>query len=238
MESQREGTGPNEIPDEPKKSAGDLVHSAVRAAASAIPVIGGPAAELFNAIVAPPLERRREAWLERVADGVRELQDRVEGLTPESLSANEVFVTSLLHATQIAGRTHEDEKLEALRNAVVSSALPGAPDEALQQMFLNYVDDFTPWHLHILNFFDDPGEWMRRKGVPLPGWQAGAPASVLEHCMPELAGRRGFYDTILASLEQRGLLGSGGIHTMTSGPGLFSSRTTTIGKEFLHFVSR
>jgi hypothetical protein len=76
--------------------------------------------------------------------------EKVSELTPERLSRNEAFVSTALRATEIAVRTHEHEKLEALRNAVMSSALPDAPDDTLQQIFLNHVDSLTPWHLRIL----------------------------------------------------------------------------------------
>lgn len=38
----------------PKSGAGDAAHAVVRAALSAIPTAGGPAAELFTALVPPP----------------------------------------------------------------------------------------------------------------------------------------------------------------------------------------
>lgn len=120
----------------------------------------------------------------------------------------------------------------------MSSALPGAPDETIQQIFLTYIDDFTPWHLRLLAFFDDPAEWGRKVGVRFPSWQMGSPALVLEHSMREMAGQRGFYDIILSTLEQRGLLMSGGFHTTMTAVGMFSSRTTGLGKEFLQFISR
>jgi hypothetical protein len=228
----------SDIPEEPKKSAADVAYTVAKAAVSAVPVAGGPAAEVLGLIFGPPLEKRREKWLEQLADAVKEVQEKVAELTPEKLSQNEAFITTALHATEIAVRTHQQEKLGALRNAVVSAALPGAPDETMQQIFLNHVDNLTPWHLRILAFFDNPQDWARRHKITYPTWTMGSPGLVLEQSMPELAGRRGLYDQIASDLEQRGLMPGGGLHTMMTAHGMFSPRTTPLGKQFLQFISR
>jgi hypothetical protein len=72
----------------------------------------------------------------------------------ESLAANPTFVTTVLQATQIALRTHQEEKLEALRNAVANSGGNQLQDDT-RAVFLNLVDTFTPTHLRILKYFKD-----------------------------------------------------------------------------------
>jgi hypothetical protein len=228
----------SDVPEEPKKSAADVAYAVAKAAVSAVPVAGGPAAELLGLIFGPPLERRREKWLEQLAGAVEEIQQKMSELTPEKLSQDEVFVSTALQATEIAIRTHQQEKLEALRNAVVNAALPGAPDETMQQIFLNHVDNLTPWHLRILAFFDDPIDWGQTHHITYPNWTMGAASLVLEQSMPELAGQRGFYDQIVNDLQQRGLLANVEIHTMMTANGMFSSRTTPLGKQFLDFISK
>ncbi len=47
----------------PKETKGDLAQVLAQAGISVIPVLGGPAAELFGYIVKPPLEKRRDVWL-------------------------------------------------------------------------------------------------------------------------------------------------------------------------------
>jgi len=41
----------------PKQSKGDVVHTLAKAGLSAIPVMGGPAAELFQCVIQPPLAK-------------------------------------------------------------------------------------------------------------------------------------------------------------------------------------
>lgn len=227
-----------DIPDEPKKSPGDFVYAIAKAATSTVPVVGGPAAELLGQIFSPPLEKRRERWMRELADAVKELQDRVIELTPEKLSANEAFITTAMHASQIATRTHQQEKLDALRNAVVNAAMPDAPDETMQQIFLNHVDNLTPWHLRILAFYSGPLEWGRKHDVTYPSWTVGAPEIVLQHAFPELANRADFYNLIANDLQQRGLMSGGSLQTAMTAPGMFSPRITPLGGQFLKFISR
>lgn len=227
-----------QIPEEPKQSGSDAVYALVRAAASAVPLVGGPAVELFGAIVAPPMERRRQRWFQQIADAIAELQATVANLTPEKLSQNDIFVTSLLHSTQIASRTHEEEKLEALRNALVNCGIPEAIESALQQIFLNHIDQLTTWHIRILRFFDDPPGRSRDRMRDVIPVQMMSPAQALERGLPELAGRQDFYRQILEDLQQRSLLIRFEVTGMSTGDGALSPRTTTVGKQFLTFISR
>lgn len=145
----------SDVPEEPKKSAADVAYAVTKSVVSAVPVVGGPAAELVGLVFGPPLEKRREKWLEQLADAIKEIQSRVDELTPEKLSKHEAFITTALHATEIATRTHLKEKLEALHNAVVNSATDLHLEDDVRSMFLSLIDAFTPTHLRILKYFQD-----------------------------------------------------------------------------------
>lgn len=138
----------------PSKSAGDAARSIAKAGLSAIPVIGGPAVELFQNVVQPPLEKRRAIWMARVGEKLQELERN--GLDLESLQENEQFISAAMYASQLALRTHQEEKLTALRNAVTNIAIGQAPEEALQHLFLDFVDSLTEIHLRILKLFQAP----------------------------------------------------------------------------------
>ena len=100
------------------------------------------------------------------------------------------------------------------------------------------MDNLTPAHLQILAFFDDPHGWGVKHNISYPTWTMGSPGTVLEYSIPELAGRRGFYDQIVNDLEQRGLMPSGGLHTTMTSHGMFGPRVTPLGRQFLQFISR
>ena len=211
----------------PKQSAGDAAHAVAKAGISTIPFVGGPAAELFQWVVQPPLERRREHWMAAVGEKLKELESR--GLDLEALSCNEQFVSAVMQASQIALRTHQSEKLEALRNAVLNVATGQAPDDTLQHIFLNLVDALTEQHLRVLKVFQSP--------TPPPGMSMGGLGHVLEHNIPELRRRQDLYIQLWVDLYARGLVNTERLNVTMSGNGLAAKRTTDLGDAFLHFVA-
>jgi hypothetical protein len=137
----------------PKKKDGeDIYHLILKASASAIPVIGGPVSEIFNAVIAPSLERRREEWFELVGKDLAKIKKRVERLEKEGRA--EKFVTVFIKSTQIALRTHQKEKLEALRASIYNVANEIDIEEDLTLMFLVLIEDLTPSHIPILKYFN------------------------------------------------------------------------------------
>jgi hypothetical protein len=210
----------------PEQSKGDVAHAIVKAGLSAIPIVGGPAVELFQYVVQPPLERRRGEWMAQVGEKLQELEDT--GFNIVELQGNEQFLSAVMHASQIALRTHQVEKLNALRNAIVNVAKGEGPEEALQNVFLNLVDSFTGLHLRILKIFQNPS-------AP-SGMSMGGLSRVLENSMPELRGRRELYDQLWKDLYTRGLVNTDSLHTTMSAQGLSQKRTTGLGDSFLEFI--
>jgi hypothetical protein len=226
-----------EILKMPKQRSGDILQAAAKAGLSAIPVVGGPLAELLGLVIAPRLNKRRDEWLETLAERLVELEEKVKEFKMPNLSTNEMFITTFTYALTIAVRNHQEEKIEALRNAVLNTALlTSTEEEDLHLMFLNFVDVFTPWHIRILVFFNDPKEYCQRNNVNVSSLAMGPPSSVLEQAFPSL--RRDFYDQITKDLYHRGLaFDVNSLHVMTSEGGLFAPRITTMGKKFLKFIS-
>lgn len=222
----------------PERTTGDTVHAVVKSITSAVPTAGGPLSVVLETLFAPPIERRKEKWLKQLAEVVSQLEQQVADLTLEKLSQNENFVTVSLQATQIALRNHHEEKLSALRGAVFHAGLPHGPDEHLQLMFLQFIDELTPTHLAILALFNGPVRWMEQHQIPYPGWGMGGVSHVVEHCFPELRGKNEVYEQVVRDLQTRGLIHQGQFLnvTMTS-TGMVETRTTDIGKAFIAYVS-
>lgn len=220
------------------KSVGDVAHEVGRAIVSAVPGAGGPLQVAFENIFSSPIEKRKQAWLEQLAEVVTEIQKRVKEITPEKLARNETFVTVAMQASQVAVRNHQQAKLEALRNAVLNSALPNPPQEDEQMIFLRLIDQLTPWHLRVLSLLNNPVEWMERNKVAYPGWGMGGVSTVIEHCLPDLRGQRDTYDQIVRDLQGEGLVGQGQFtHLTMTGSGMVESRTTDRGKRFIKFIT-
>jgi hypothetical protein len=213
----------------PKAGKADIAIKVAEAVVSAIPGVGGPLATLSE-LFEGPISRRRQRWLEELAETVSELQRRVDELS-EPLDENEAFITAVFQASQIAIRTHQQDKIEALRNAVKNSALRHAPDENLQLMFLRFVDEFTPLHLRVLAVFDNPGDWVAKTGRRFQISMGGL-GTVITHCVPELVHQNDLSNQIYRDLQNRGLLEQGaGLNVAMSQQGLLSRRTSALGKE-------
>ena len=114
--------------------------------------------------------------------------------------------------------------------------MPEAPEDDRQLMFLNFIDELTPWHLRVLHFFDDPEIWGSQHNISYPNWHDGSPANLLESTFEELRGQRDFYDQVVRDLHYRGLMSIDSLHTRMTVRGMFTSRTTEMAKGFLAFI--
>lgn len=223
--------------DPPDSTTGDHVHTLARAGVGSLPVIGAAATELFQKLIVPPLEKRRQEWMEFVALGLRELEQKQKCVI-DDLASNDVFIDTMMAASQAAIRNSQQEKREAFKNAVLNAALPNPPDESRQQMFVDLIDSLTVWHLRILRFFLNPACVFQEQGKPLPQYTiAGSLSQLLTTAYPELKDERSLYDQIGKDLYNRGLLGNDGFHTIMSGSSVYEKRTTELGERFLRFIS-
>ncbi len=221
----------------PQNSIGDHVHVLARAGVGSLPVIGAAATELFQKVIVPPLEKRRQEWMEAVAHGLLELEKKQKCVI-DDLASNDVFIDTVMTASHAAIRNGQKEKREALKNAVLNAALPNPPDESRQQIFVGLVESLTVWHMRILRFFSDPACVFQQQGKSLPQYTiAGSLSQLLTTAYPELQNERSLYDQIGKDLYNRGLLGNAGFHTVMSGSGVYEKRTTEMGERFLTFIS-
>lgn len=221
---------------EPDKAEG--AHRAAKAGLSIVPVIGGALSEVFDAVIISPLSNRRDTWVEDIGKMLLELKEKVEETSFEKLTEDEVFLSTVMQASQIAMKTHHEEKKKALISALKNTALNNYPDEDTQMIFMNLIDTFTTWHIIILKFLEDPKAFGESRGIEYPNWTMGGPATVLEHSIPDLEGKRKFYEKIVNDLSAEGLLLKGDFLFVTmSAPGMFEKRTSELGRQFLDFIS-
>jgi hypothetical protein len=218
----------------PQTSAGDNLHLAVRAAIAAIPTVGGSALELFNHMIAPPIQKRRDAWLNELANRVARLEQD-DHLNIDDLATNDQFISTVTQASVIALRNHRKEKIDALRNTVLNTAIGQSPEDSKREMFVNLVDLFTVEHLrvlHILHERDGSDEYIQaRAKTNITGI---AEMAVKE--IPPLRGQPALATVIVDELCRRGLL-----HWTPDGVVTFRERgetlVTDLGIEFLTFIS-
>lgn len=225
----------NDDLDVPQPTSGDTAHAVARSGLGAIPIAGTAAVEVLNAIVTPPLERRRTEWMQNVGECLRRLEEE-KGINLEELRDNDTFIDVATQVTLAAIRTSKREKLDCLRNALLNSVLPDPPDEAYQNLFINFVETFSVWHIKILDLFCGPEAWAQKNNTAFNVGMGGL-GTIIENAFPEMQGRRQLYDQIGKDLAYRGLAGTDNLHVTMTGHGLLQKRSTQLGDEFIKFVS-
>jgi hypothetical protein len=165
----------------------DKDYNATKALVSSVPAVGSLFASFFDSYIVPPATQRTYKFLEILVPELEELKSKIESVDFES----PVFLTTFLHASQIARRTHQEQKLEALRNVVLNSSIPRALEDDVLAMFLNWIDGFTELHLSTLKHL----HYLDRY----------APEE-LHTYFPMLEQNRAVYNQVLKDLADRGLI--------------------------------
>lgn len=226
----------NESLTPPKATAADHAHTLGRAGISSIPIVGGPAVELFQMLITPSLEKRKLEWMESVAEGLQRLEEK-HGNIIDDLKSNDAFIDTVMLASHAAVRTSQQEKKQALRNAVLNAALPQPPDESRQLLFISWVESFTPWHLRMLKLFANPLDWYQENGRQPPQYHfAGSLSAMLVDAYPELKDERALFDKVCKDLHNDGLIGVEHLY-INMGSGVYDMRAEPLGNEFLRFIS-
>lgn len=227
----------DKVDSAPEETRGDAVHRGIRAAIGSVPVVGAAGVEVFEGFFPSPINRRTREWLESLAVRIRRLEESHPEIVLQNLVRSPAFETLVIRSTDVAIRNHQEEKLAALRNAVVNAVVSGNMDDAQTEMYLALVDRLTPWHLRILDLFNDPIAWESRNHGNLPRNMMGGREITLLAAFPELEGQRVLYDQIIRDLYSSGLIGTDSIRGMVTNAGLLQSITTDAGKQFLRFIT-
>jgi hypothetical protein len=214
----------------PKRTAKDLVHRTVKAGMSAIPFVGGPAAEFFDYFIRSPILERQDEFVLKLALGLDRLQKNQIDI--ETLPNNQKFVTIVSQAMVISLRNHQKEKLEALQNAILNSAISNDSDIDLELMFLNYIDIFTPSHLEVLDYLNTNefdlkgGNWSKYINEKI--------YEALNSIKPKYSDIN-YFNVIMKDLMDRQL-----INPMTRNvpeEAFYATVVTNMGKEFLNYIT-
>jgi hypothetical protein len=187
-----------------------MAQGAARATLSVIPVIRGSITEILSLVLTPAVTRRRDEWFKELADALDQLEKKVEGFKVGTLADNEVFVSATIQATRIAIGTHQREKCEYLRNALLNIAKGTTSDEIKQRIFLNAIEAFTPAHIKALNVIWRGGglkiSW-DENSIPIMQRTYEAAIGILA---PEVKGKTSLIGAVLADLRNRGFSNLGG----------------------------
>lgn len=217
----------------PKGEPADLGYEVARAAAGSIPGLGAAAQTLLENLVRAPMRQRQEAWFAEVFAALESLRER--GLDLDALSHDERFTALLGKAAERARFEHRQAKREALRNAVLNIAMGFRLDDAMEAMFMNYIDRFSAGHLQLLRVLDsamaDPKYAAAANGFTLSGSISG----VLAAAYPELTADDEVLTRVFGDLVREGLVNDS-LKVMMTASGVRNPQTTAAGRAFVAFI--
>ena len=190
----------------------------------------GSAVAFFDLITAPIRGKRFNEWCEKVRLLLNDHSKKFKELTPERLAASEEFNSAFAQAAQAAIRTHDEEKLEALRNAVLNTALSKEPDGDRQAIFVSIVDRLAPSHLRVLKALETP-----RQATLMSVHETRSPADWLKEFVPSLKPEdKDFIKFLIDDLQSAHLIQ---IKSQDSAFTRDRDWMTNFGHNFLRFIS-
>jgi hypothetical protein len=219
----------------PKETNSDKAHAIVKGAIGAIPFVGSVASETFGLILAQPITKRREKWMFAVVEELNKLEQTIEQFKIENLKNDDEFTTFLIEASQIAFKTHQEKKLEYLRNSICNYYKFNNEFDK-KHSFIRIIDDLTPTHLNILQFicYNENHIIEHIKGfqgllVLYNEQDSSIDKYYFRKCVRDLEG----VSLIRISGDFSDFIGGGGFATDESAP---SIKLLDFGKEFIDFV--
>lgn len=231
---------------EPKPD--DYLHALAKGWISSLPIAGGITGEIFSTVVSSPRDKRMKTYLQSVDERLRILEQSGK-IDKKSLLEDDEFLDVIFQATDIAVKNSQKEKLEALKNCVVNTALKMHIGRDRKMMYLNILNQITPTHLLVLRLIEDP-EYAVRELVANQTRSVDrfSQVSVLSDLGKFLGLEPELFKMVVNELESWGIL-QNVKSEHTSGlatdkielaiQGLISnteSRVTTRGYEFLGFI--
>lgn len=199
----------------------------------AVPLLGPPVQAFIGKFVQAPLEARRERWFGSIGEGLREVQDRLDGFHPSRLTENEEFISAVAQATRAAMATHYAEKLEALRNVVLNTAVGMTVDEVTRGAFMAHLEQFSTLHLRLMRILREP--------VSAPEIEAIGGGKLMEPLVPALVralngtAEPDVLNVVIQDLMGARLVSNPVDQNLTTDP-MTSRCVTPIGLAFLRFI--
>ncbi|NES08351.1 MAG: hypothetical protein F6K22_39755 [Okeania sp. SIO2F4] len=165
----------------------DKNYNAGKGLVGAIPVVGSLLVPFYETYIKEPSSQRLHNFLEELVQELLILKQQIDSVSFD----DPTFQTTFKKAIRIAECEHQQEKLEALRNAVLNSAIPNSFKDDIQAIFLRWIDEFTVSHIRlfrILHYIDNYKE------------------EEFLADLPYLEENRIFYNQILLELSGKGLI--------------------------------
>lgn len=194
---------------------------------SEIPFGGALITAVWDSVKSHCAEKRLNNWKQLMEERLARLD-----ITLEDIGNNENFTSAMFAATQSAIKTAEQEKREYLANAVLNAAKCDL-QESIIMIFFGLADQYTLWHIKILDFLDCP---KNHPNISVSRYMMGSPKQPLFDTYPELKRNEPLTDKIIKDLFNDGLISTNNFDCMMTAQGMLESRTTELGKQFIEFL--
>lgn len=231
MNERQENDEPQPVEDQPVETAIEVVGAAL----SAVPVAGGPLAEIAGAIIRRRQNRRLNRFLIDLAEDLQRLSDRVNQeflRTDEFQDLAEDIITK-------AAETRQQAKLDAFRAIFLNAVLAQRPnyDEAAEITAL--VDGLQERHIILLHILADPLRADRELGRPV-GDGGGSMTSInqiLRRLLPAWDDDQ--IDRTWADFFERKIHTTPGTRTMITDSGIhqLENRPTPFARKVVRYIT-
>jgi len=226
-------TGETDTVGEP--GAGSVLMGLVGAAAQALPPTA-VAWGIVDLVASRRYEQRVARHLARVDVLLRELLDREPGLSEKDLQENEILITTVLRTAEAARRTHQERKLDQLRNAAVKPAVVDLPEQ-YHLIFVDLIDRFTEAHVALLGYLADPKAAHLANGLEVDdSGFSGNRKQALLRVFPGYKAEDDLLTLLLSDLRAAGLLTSTEITGMVSASAEYDPLASGLGLTFLAYL--
>jgi hypothetical protein len=134
----------------PKENTTDYSERFIKGVLGIVPFAGTALGELFSVVIPPSIEKRRNNWMSEVSTVLNELMSNNANLIND-LKDNEEFISLLLETSQLALKTHRDEKLKLFSQALKNSINIDF-NFFVKETYIRYIEELNPNQISILNF--------------------------------------------------------------------------------------
>jgi hypothetical protein len=201
-------------------------------------VIGKFGETIFSKYVAQPISGRAHEFDQSLRDELEVHRAQIKFLVDHTIPPSPEFVSAYQAALSAAVKTHRQEKLEALRNAVVNVAVGFPESRASHELLLSMIDQLTWLHLKVLKVLADATTEFRVAGYQPPGRDRIGIIFLLTNHFRDWQASHESLDVVLLDLEQRRLIRTDGSKLIrVQGNGQFDKPSTPLGDELLKFIS-
>tara|TARA_R110002051_G_C8629631_1_gene484578 strand:- start:191 stop:889 length:699 start_codon:yes stop_codon:yes gene_type:complete len=221
----------------PKKDLSNKVHEYINEVTKT--VTGGFINPLVDFVLPSLHQKRFENWCNNIHSAIIELEEKK--ISGEDIISNEEFISLLKESVSLASKTHQEEKHQLLKNALINNFESNFTFDS-KLIFTRLIGDLTITHLYFLKLIDKYSE--KIKDIKL----FSEIKNILKRDSLSAIIPNNSYRIILNDLEKFNLIATGDItfETVVRKPILISSgkenfnlpyiTITDFGKEFIEYI--